>query len=360
MKQSYSFTFMLLPLFLLLAFALGLFVQHAGIKYEVGTNNGGLPLLPQAIMDNAANFPDKPVEALVLYDPRNPDSAKHVKTVFAALDSMQVKYNTFDVNSGGNFDPAKYKTVVVSFLNLEKIEPQILSLVDWVGTGGRVLFSIRPTPSPTFSAIYHKLGIASKSDNLVYVKGVEFKTDLFPGAKDISFSDVLVHSVYPVQLFDDTQVHIVSADELKMPLLWDYNFEKGRFVFINTDQFNEKDNRGTLGAAYSLLQDVFVYPVINTSVFFIDDFPSPIPGGSNDLITNQYGMDINQFYTNIWWPDLTKISKTYNIKFTGDMLEDYNSIVDPPFDIRLNNELHKYFGALNLADGGEIGLQGFN
>ena len=71
MKQSYSFTFMLLPLFLLLAFALGLFVQRAGIKYEVGTNNGGLPLLPQAIMDNADNFPDKSAEALVLYDPRN-------------------------------------------------------------------------------------------------------------------------------------------------------------------------------------------------------------------------------------------------------------------------------------------------
>ncbi len=101
-------------------------------------------------------------------------------------------------------------------------------------------------------------------------------------------------------------VHIVSADELKMPLLWEFNFEKGRFVFINTDQFNEKDDRGMVGAAYGLLQDVFVYPVINTSVFFIDDFPSPIPIGSNDLITNQYGMDINQFYTNIWWPDLTK------------------------------------------------------
>ena len=79
-----------------------------------------------------------------------PDSAKHVKIVFAALDSMQVKYNTFDVNSGGNFDPAKYKTVVVSFLNLEKIEPQILSLVDWAGTGGRVLFSIRPSPVSHF------------------------------------------------------------------------------------------------------------------------------------------------------------------------------------------------------------------
>ncbi len=32
----------------------------------------------------------------------------------------------------------------------------------------------------------------------------------------------------------------------------------------------------------------------------------------------------------------------------------------PPFDIQLNNERHKYFGALNLANGGEIGLHGFN
>ncbi len=66
-----------------------------------------------------------------------------------------------------------------------------------------MLFTIRPTPSATFTAIYHKVGVASKSDNLIHVKGVEFKTDIFPGAKGISFSDVLVHSVYPVQLFDD-------------------------------------------------------------------------------------------------------------------------------------------------------------
>ena len=103
-------------------------------------------------------------------------------------------------------------------------------------------------------------------------RGLSFKTDLFPGAKDISFSDVMVHSVYPVQLFDNTHIHIVSADESKCLLLWEYNFEKGRFVFINTDQFNEKDDRGMLGAAYSLITGCFVYPVINTSVFFIDDF----------------------------------------------------------------------------------------
>ncbi len=126
MKQSNSFTLMLLPLFLLLAFALGLFIQRAGIKYEAGSNNGGPQLLPQAIVNITDYFPDKPVEALVLYDPRNPDSAKHAKTVFDAMDSMQVKYETFDVNSGRNFDPARYQTVVVSFLNLEKIEPQIL------------------------------------------------------------------------------------------------------------------------------------------------------------------------------------------------------------------------------------------
>jgi hypothetical protein len=362
MKRGYSFSLIVLPLMLLVALASGLFVQRAGIQYSTGSNDGSLQILPEAVNLLVADyFPDKPVEALVVYDPDDTSTEKHVQTVFDTLDSMRVKYEKFDVNSSGKFDPSKYQTVILSLLDLDKIGSQMLPLTDWVGAGGKVLFSIRPEPSATFTTIYRKLGIVTKEENLVQTNGAEFISDLFPRPKGANVVvNYLTHFAYSLQLSADNRVHIVSADEKKIPLLWEHDFEKGRFVFINTDQTDEKDGRGLIGAAYSLLPDVFVYPVINASVYYIDDFPSPIPAGSYDLIAQQYNMDIDNFYTNVWWPDIDKISKTYKIKYTGVDIEDYNFDVNAPFDARLDTDRHRYFGGLILAAGGEIGFHGYN
>jgi len=361
MKQGYSFSLILVPLILLLALASGLFVQRAGIKYSVDSK-GSLPILPQAVNLNIADyFPNKPVEALVIYDPRDPATAKHDQTLFDTLDSMRVKYEVFDVNSGKTLDPSKYQTVIVALLNLDKVGQQILTLVNWVGSGGRVLFSIRPEPSGTFTAIYHQLGIVSREDDLVETNGAEFLTDLFPHPKGTNVVvNYLTHWSYSVKLTKESHIYIVSADDRKIPLLWEYDYKQGRFVVLNTDQTEDKDGRGLIGASYSLLQDVFIYPVINASVFYIDDFPSPVPAGSYDLIAQQYGMDIDKFYTNVWWPDIDKISQTYNLKYTAVDIEDYNYDVNAPFDRRLDTDRHRYFGELLLAKGGELGFHGYN
>ena len=69
MKQSYSFSLILVPLILLLVLASGLFVQRAGIKYNVDSNNDVLRILPQPVNLIVSDyFTDKPSEALVVYD----------------------------------------------------------------------------------------------------------------------------------------------------------------------------------------------------------------------------------------------------------------------------------------------------
>ena len=58
--------------------------------------------------------------------------------------------------------------------------------------------------------------------------------------------------------------------------IWENSYGKGKFV---VDNFGlcEKATRGFFAASYSLLTDVMVYPVLNGSVFYLDDFPSPVP-----------------------------------------------------------------------------------
>ena len=149
---------------------------------------------------------------------------------------MRVKYATFDVSSGATIDTSKYHIIVIAFTDLGRIDTQFPAIMDWVSKGGRIFFSERPEPSTTFTSIYRKLGIVSTDNNLAYFKGVEFDTDLFPGAKGVQLGlDFINSSSYPVQLVENCRVHLTSADEAKTPLLWEYDNGQGRVVFINTE-----------------------------------------------------------------------------------------------------------------------------
>lgn len=320
-----------------------------------------MQILAPAIVDKNGFFPDKPVETIVLYDSNAFAGAEHVKTVMDVLDSMQVKYDIYDVSQGGEYDLNRYRNVVVSFIDLEKHADDIPMLLTWVENGGNILFSIRPDPSDTFNGMYRKIGIVSKSDGLIVSRGVNFISDVMPATlgKKVG-TDFIASNSYFVELEHHCIVYLTSADEQQNPLLWECRYQKGRFVVLNSDQFNTKSDRGIIGTAYSLLQDVFVYPVINGSIYFINEFPGPIRSGANDFIASQYGRDIQSFYINIWWPDIQQISHKYGIKYTGAFLETFNDTVTPPFSKQPENERYRYFGGLILNNHGEIAMQGYN
>ncbi len=350
---------LLLPLGILIVLASFLLVANAGVRYR--TSLPSMDILAPAAVDNQGYFPDKPVDALVMYDSNAFAGIEHVGTVLDVLDSMQVKYDVFDVDRGGDYDLSKYRNVVISFIDLDKYADHIPGLMTWVENGGQLLFSIRPDPSDTFNGMYRKLGIVSKSDGLIVARGVSFTSDLMPAAEGLQLgADFIASNSYFVELEPYCKIYLNSADALKVPLLWECKFQKGHFVVLNSDQFNSKSDRGVIGAAYSLLQDVFVYPVINGSIYFINEFPSPIRQEANDFIASQFGRDIQNFYINVWWPDIQQLSYKYQIKYTAAFLETFNDAVVPPFDKKSENEKYQYFGGLILHNGGEIGLQGYN
>jgi hypothetical protein len=143
-------------------------------------------------------------------------------------------------------------------------------------------------------------------------------------------------------------------------LLWGKDYGQGRFVVFNTDQLANQANRGIIGAAYGELLDVFVYPVINSSVFFIDDFPAPLPQGENEYITRDYHRSIKSFYMDVWWPDMREIAQQHGTKYTGLLVETYNATIQPPFGQDNSIDDQRYFGRLLLKSGGDIGLHGYN
>lgn len=365
MKHSYSFSLILLPLFVLLILASTLFVQRSGITYKVSSEYyKSQQFLPDEVVEIKNYFPDKPVDALVLIDSDSVANDKNIKlivdNVYAVLDGMRVKYDIHDVNSSREIDLAKYNTVIFASLDLSKFEAQTDMILSWMENGGKVFFAIRPDMSHSFSSYFRKMGVINFGE-LVQAKGVEFTTDVFVGAKGKSLGlDFIAGSSYPVELEGGCHIHLVSMDSNKIPLLWQCDIGQGRIVFINSDQFGNKAARGVIGVAYSLLDDVFIYPVINSSVLYIDDFPAPFPEGRNDFITKYYDMDNFSFFRDIWWPDLQKIAEKHDLRFTGGMIETYTQKLTPPLDKQLDSETHKYFGRSLLASRGEIIFHGHN
>ncbi|MCB2178350.1 DUF2194 domain-containing protein [bacterium] len=359
-SKKTHFSWLILPFIILLGMAVFMASERAGVEYQV--RYPPMQFLQQQNELGVEDIQYSHSNTLVLFDSDGYAGLEHFNTILDVLDSMRVTYDIHDINDTKSvYDLDNYEAAIVTFIEIDKAESEILDLVAWAENGGRLMFSIRPDPSSTFTAIYRKLGIISAGDDFVETSGVEFVSDLLPGASGLVFGlDFIVHSSYPYGLEEDAVVYALSGDEFQIPIIWEYDAGKGKIVVINTDQFNTKANRGILGASYSLLFDAFIYPVINASVYYIDDFPSPIPEGANELITEQFNRDIQSFFINVWWPDIHELSVKYGIRFTGVIIETYNDYTDPPFEKQPEIERHQYFGGLLLDDGGELGFHGYN
>ena len=118
--------------------------------------------------------------------------------------------------------------------------------------------------------------------------------------------------------------------------------------------------RGIFSAAYSLLSDCTIYPVINGSAFYLDDFPSPVPGGNGEYIYRDYGINVRDFYANIWWPDILALAEKYGVRYTGVVIENYGDQTDGVIEHQMETSRFQYFGNMLLRHGGEIGYHGYN
>jgi len=359
-KQDASFLWLLLPLTVFVALIILLLIERGGVPYQVKAASSHF--LQPAETPAASGYTEPVGMSLVLYDSSFPSEGYILDTVTDTLDSLRVRYEVKDVYAAQPVDLTKYRTVVITFHKIDDMA-QIHELIEWVEQGGQVLFAARPFISENYRSLYRKLGMISMADIDVVVHGLVFTSDIIPGAKGVSLigvDDFLKYYAYPVQLEETSRLHLTSADELKLPLLWEADFGQGRFVVFNTSQLAERVNRGIIGAAYSLLEDVFVYPVINSSVFLIDNFPAPIPEGYNEFITQEFSRDIHSFFVDVWWPDMEKLANQYSLKYTGVLVETYNDRLEPPFTPDISTEDHRYLGRMLLKSGGELALQGYN
>ena len=342
------------------AMAAILFAERSGIRYA--STQFKIDYLPrtEALPAQTAMF-GQPVTCLLLYDSGQEGTSLAKEQFDQILLDMKVSVQAVDVHTTAIAaipEFGHYKTVVVLMSDLDALGKRLIDLMNWVQDGGSVLFGMTPAKTTYFDAIAAQLGIQSSSWEYKVAESIVPAEDfMLGGGQRYELSDPFRSSL-SVSLRDEVTVYARTGDE-GVPLVWSTASGAGRVVVDNIGIYN-KVLRGVYAASYSLLCSATAYPVINGAVFYLDDFPSPVPGGDGTYIRRDYGMSIADFYSRVWWPDLMKLAQKYSIRFTGVMIENYEDDTRSAPTRQPDTQQFRYYGSLLLRQGGEVGYHGYN
>ncbi|MEF2966825.1 DUF2194 domain-containing protein [Paenibacillus sp. M1] len=205
-----------------------------------------------------------------------------------------------------------------------------------------------------------KFGVVSVG-NPYPARGIKLTSNVLIGERGYASDDpYFVNTSNVIELDDKAELLATSTDG--NPLLWRMDYGKGAFMVFNGSMLQEKVNRGVIAGALGMLEPEFIYPVFNSKLIYIDDFPSPIREGSIPSIYEAYHKDIKQFYREIWWPDMLKAAQKAGLKYTAGIIQSYQDNVEGPFAYPADEDRYNLisYGREVIKSGGEIGIHGYN
>lgn len=356
--RNFQFKGILVILGCFLMMAVILFAERAGIHYQEKKRQ-------ISYIDRDRIVTEKEVvsslkkSCLVLMDSSQEESIQAWTQFRQIFMDMRVGTEVVDLQKQTLPELEPYETVTVLLKSLEPLKENVLDICSWVKEGGSVLFALTLQKETYVSMIEQKLGIISSGYQNAEVSSIYFEKDfLIGGGRSYMITDPF-DSAWEVQLDETARVYARIGDENGMPLIWERNYGKGKFVIDNFG-LTEKAVRGFYAASYSLLTDAGVYPVINGSVFYLDDFPSPVPSGDGTYVRRDYHTSIAEFYSNVWWPDMMTLAAKHGVKYTGVIIENYEDDTDGEITEQTDVQRFQYFGNMVLHQGGELGYHGYN
>ena len=344
-----------------IAMAAVLFIECAGVQYSAGQHKLGMLAANDAVPASSAIFGQKPT-CLVITD-SGQAGVDDVKSQFDQIMlDMKIAHRDVDIASDGvDSIPSltSFDRVIVLMPSLDGLGTHLTDIMSWVSAGGSLMLGMTPDNTSYLQAVAPKLGIDAMGYDYVTAESIVPSKDfMIGGGQRYELSDPFDSSL-SVSLRETARVWATTGDA-GAPLIWSNDCGSGHTVVCNIGIY-DKVMRGFYAAAISLLGDATAYPVINSAVFYLDDFPSPIPSGDGTFVKRDYGLSIADFYAKVWWPDLQKLAQKYDIRFTGVMIENYEDAVDQTEPARqADTTQFRYFGGMLLQMGGELGFHGYN
>lgn len=341
-----------------LGLALALFIERQGIGYQIPEQ--AYTYLTGAVVTADQAQSQVPVNTLVVTDSRDPSSMLAKEQFQQIFKDMKVGYNLIDIAKESFPDVKSYEKVVMLVSQLDDLDQELIALRDWVESGGYVQFALTLQKSSHLSLIEQALGIKQSQAEHGLVDKLYIEPDFMIGGGREYIIEEPFDSALKVDLSEKAKVHVSRKEGPGvLPLIWEHAYGKGKFVIDNFGIYN-KVTRGLYAASYNLMGKVASYPVINGSVFYLDDFPAPVPSGDGKYVKRDYNLNVADFYTNIWWVDMLSFVDKYGIKYTGATIENYED--DTSGNVHDQDDISRfvYFGNMLLRSGGEIGYHGYN
>ena len=356
--RSFSFKGIFFVLFIFLVIAAVLVVELSGVNAIL--HNRYPELVPVNMTFTKSEVcATLPEDVLLLRDSSDEISSSAYAEFSVILDDMKIGYKDVDLAKESAPAAEGFKAVIVLLADLTPMGDNVTDLVRWVHAGGRAFFPLTLETTPHSSAIMQMLGVDDMASSYYAVEGIYLHEGfMIGGGKSFAVTDPF-ECAMTVVLRKDVEVFASAETASGVPLVWRTGYGDGTFVVANIGIY-EKAMRGFYAAAYSLLEDVCAYPVVNGSVFYLDDFPSQIPEGYNEYIMRDYQSTTREFYTNVWWPDMLNFGDKYGVKYTGLAIESYDDHVDGTNDAKPDTGTFTNFGNMLLRKGGELGYHGYN
>ncbi len=292
------------------------------------------------------------------YDPDEKSLVKTNENVRMVLQYMKKPVKLVNL-SEEPLNTSGCQAVVASVSSLGKLG-DVDGVGDYVGRGGHVFLTHVPLVDDAYYRLYRKLGIFNTGGR-IDAQGIRLTSNLLIGEKGLLLDEEFINNpMNAVELEPASRVLAETADGY--PLLWDHPYGEGKFMVFNGVMLQEKMSRGVIAGAIGALIPDFIYPVFNSKVMFIDDFPAPFPRGTDEMIYELYKRDIPTFFRDIWWSQILKASKKYDLRMTAVLIQSYNDRVNPPFADPVDEDKQALisYGREVLKSGGEIGLHGYN
>lgn len=356
-KFRFKGTLAVVLVFVLIAIVL--FIELSGVKFNYVQKKLDL-LSADKIFTKVEACGLVEENTLLLYSSKNAPSASAYDQFEVILTDMRWGTKVVDLASADIPEFKDYDLIVVLFSDLSYVGDKIIDICNWVRyDGGNVYFPLTIDQNAYSSAIENRLGIEA-SYGYTLVDQIYIDPDfMIGGGKAYTVTDAY-ESGRTIQLNPETtKVYAMEGDADGVPLIWKTSYGEGSFV-VNNFGMCDKAYRGFFAASLSLFGEVSIYPVINGSTFYLDDFPSQVPEGSNEYITRDFGTTVRDFYVNIWWPDMMNLSDKYGAKYTGLAIECYDDAIDGTTDAQPDTGTFMTFGNMLLRKGGEIGYHGYN
>lgn len=269
---------------------------------------------------------------------------------YAKLDVREI-----EASAVGSITPSPYNIII--FTGEKTTTWPLRETKRYIEQGGNVVFANR-FKDPAWNEV---TGIEEIGAFVPDVYGLNFEETIFPGYIDLNPpEDLFVHSVVDFAIADETNV-LLSAEGF--PVLWEHEVGEGNVLYWNTTITDQKMIRGLFVQTLGTLPPVFVGAQAAIKLMYIDDFPAPVMDGKmKDVSATPLDKSVKDFFAEDWWEDMVDMAQDDDVVYTGAMIGTYEEemeLVDEQL-IKRGEFPMLYFGRKLVAQGGEIGLHGYN